>query len=76
MERNTKTQVKNLVIGDRFYKASDGKRTVLQIVPGEVKVTKYTTYDVWCKADADLHKQAMKSNTQVVFLRHAQPATA
>ena len=76
MERNTLTFAKNLQIGDRFYKATDRQKTVLQMIPGETKVTFYTTYDLWCRSDTDHRPKAIKSDTQVIFLRHAIPATA
>lgn len=74
MERLTQTEVKNLLPGDRFYKASDKSKTVLEIVPEKVKRTQYQTYTVFAKRDNQMHPDPMKSNTQVVFLRHADSA--
>ncbi|WP_295674620.1 hypothetical protein [uncultured Mucilaginibacter sp.] len=71
MTRNEVTEVKNLVMGDRFYKQNDAKKTVLEIAEGEAKVTKYQTYKVFAKIPGAKYADPMKSSTMVVFLRHS-----
>lgn len=72
MERNTQTEVKNLLPGDRFYKLNDKKKTVLEIVEEKVKKTHFQTYSVFAKKDGQRFADPMKSNTMVVFLRHKE----
>ncbi|HEY9362183.1 MAG TPA: hypothetical protein VIQ00_02895 [Chitinophagaceae bacterium] len=70
MERNTKTIVNNLAIGDRFLKVNDKKKEVWEKVPHEAKQTKYQTYSHFAKRDYERFPSAMKSDTQVIFLRN------
>lgn len=72
MEKNTKTTIENLQIGDRFYKANDRHKTMFTKVQHESKVTHYQTYQHWALKDAERYPLAMKADTQVVFLRHVQ----
>lgn len=74
MERGTKTTAVALQIGDRFYKAADTKKTVMQMVEHKQKVTKHRTYNLWCLppgTDARYPK-AINSGTEVIFLRHTE----
>lgn len=70
MERNTQTTVRTLEIGDRFYKATDKKKTVLEMIKHDPKTTKHQTYNYWCKGDTDRHPQAIQGGTLVIFLRN------
>jgi|GEM_PF-1564275 len=70
MERNTLTTAKMLQIGDRFYIAKHRKKIIMQMVKGEIKKTYYQTYRYWCQADGDKYPQAIKGDTQVIFLRN------
>jgi hypothetical protein len=70
MTPKTQTIAKNLVPGDRFYKLTDNKKQVLELVDHLVKVTKYTTYSLFCKADGERWPHPILSDTPVVFLRH------
>jgi len=74
MERGTRTNAKALAIGDRFYKATDAKKNVLQMVEHKPKVTKHRTYTLWCLPDGrdPRYPDAINSETEVVFLRHTQ----
>ena len=72
MNRNEVTEVKNLILGDRFYKQNDAKKTVLEIAEGEAKVTIFQTYKVFAKTPGAKYAAPMKSNTPVVFLRHKE----
>ena len=76
MTPRTQTIAKYLVPGDRFYKISDKKKDVLEIVEHPVKVTKYTSYNLFCKGDLDKFATAILSNTPVMFLRHKEPQKA
>lgn len=69
MERGTRTTIDNLAIGDRFYKVKDGNRIVHEKVEHAPLKTKYCLYRNWARADNEKHAQAMKSGTEVVFLR-------
>ena len=75
MERNTRTTAKELKPGDRFYKATDRNKTVLQMEEGAEKKTFFQTYKYWCRADGDRHPQAINPKTEVIFLRHNGTAT-
>lgn len=82
MERNTKTTIYHLQIGDRFYKCNDKSKTIYEKVQQEAKQTYYQTYRHFgiCAAFADdtrISEQAkkaafksFKSDTEVIFLRH------
>jgi len=81
MERNQRTIVANLSIGDRFYKLADKSKKVFQMVEAEKKQTQYQTYKYWCceatiMDSAHLTEQmkmnrfsAIKGDTSVVYLR-------
>lgn len=81
MERNTRTTVKKLKLGDRFYKLGDKKKKAMQLVEGHVKATQFQTYKYFCcPADLmdnklmtiDLKKRqfvAILKDTEVIFLR-------
>ena len=74
MERGTKTTAAALQVGDRFYKAVDKTKTVLQMVEHTAKSTKYQTYSLWYlppNTDAKYPK-AIKGDTEVIFLRHTE----
>ena len=49
MERNTKTTVGALQIGDRFYKCNDKKKLVCEKVESEIKKTHFQTYKHFVK---------------------------
>lgn len=78
MERNTITTMRELKIGDRFYKAADKKKTVYERVEHETTKTKYQTYQYWdlegsllLKAtNLERYAKAITGSTEVVFLRH------
>lgn len=72
LTRGQLTTAGNLSIGDRFYKASDKKKKVLQMVEHETKKTDYQTYNHWCQADDQIKPEAIIAKTPVVFLRHAE----
>lgn len=83
MERNTKTTMRFLTTGDRFYKLTDNKKTVLEKVPHEAKRTNYRTYNNWavdtkyCKGtltedQIELFAKPVNSDTEVIFLRHVE----
>ena len=76
MERNTPTTVNKLKTGDRFYKAKDSKKQVLQMIDHQAKETLHYTYHYWCKTDNDRHPQAIKGDTNVIFLRNATDGAA
>lgn len=71
MEKNTLTTVDKLQIGDRFYKAGDRKKELWTKVEAQKKVTYFQTYVHWAKKDKEVHPQALKANSPVIFLRHA-----
>ncbi len=81
MEPKTATIARNLKVGDRFYKAKDRNKSVLEMVPHETKKTIYQTYKFWCQGDYDKHPTPINGDTPVIFLRHntesngQQPAT-
>lgn len=81
MQRNQRTAVSRLNIGDRFYKQADKSKKVYQMVEGEKKQTQYQTYRYWC-CDASIidspnmtelmkasRYSAIKGDTVVVYLR-------
>lgn len=70
MERNTKTEIRELKPGDRFYKAADRKKEVWEKVEDNAKQTRYQTYSHFAKRDGDKFSQAFKSDTLVIFLRN------
>jgi hypothetical protein len=70
MERNTLTEIKNLIPGDRFYMPKDRNKTVHTKIERGPLTTKYYTYTQWSKADTSLHPEKHKDNTIVHFLRH------
>ncbi len=70
MEANTRTEIKNLLIGDRFYLVKDRNRTLHTKVQGKPFVTKYYTYTHYSRADGAPHPDRHKDNTLVHFLRH------
>lgn len=72
MERNTRTTIGELVLGDRFYRQSDKAKVVWTKVAGEVKKTGYQTYVHFGVRDGGNPKypEALKKDTAVVFLRH------
>lgn len=80
MERNTKTTIYHLTIGDRFYKCNDKSKTVFEKV--EIPQTEsQLTYKHWC-IEAKYFSRVMTSalieklaksiryDTEVIFLRH------
>lgn len=81
MKRNDLVTVVELKIGDRFYKATDKKKTVFEMVVGEKKQNHFRTYKYFC-CEADLIERnpimkdrsykAINKDTQVVFLRHQE----
>jgi len=72
MERNTQTTVYHLQIGDRFYKVNDKKKWVYEMVEGEVKQTHFQTYKHFALKDGERYPDAIKSITEVIFLRHKE----
>lgn len=84
MERNCLTTVAALRIGDRFFKLSDKKRLVLELVQGETKRTHFQTYKHFCcpvsimdnnRMPAQLKERnfkAINKDTQVIFLRNKE----
>lgn len=81
MERNTKTTVYNLQIGDRFYKCNDKKKTILEKVEHSIKQTHFQTYRHWSMEakymgrvitaeQIEKYAKPIKSDTEVIFLRH------
>ena len=82
MERNTITTMRELQIGDRFYKASNKKKTVYERVEHETTKTKYQTYQYWAvegcfqltTTSIERFAKAFTGSTEVVFLRHKELA--
>lgn len=70
MERNTLTTIKEVQIGDRFYKVGDPKKTLYTLTEAEPQKTFFQTYKHFAVKDGEKHKQAFKAFTQVVFLRN------
>lgn len=71
MNRNDVAEIRDLKIGDRFYKAGDKDKTVYEKVEHDTKITKYQTYSHWGAIDGmDKFPCAFKSDTMVVFLRN------
>lgn len=69
MERNTQTTIDELAIGDRFYRAKDRNRKVLEKIEHKAFVTKHYTYRHWALADGERHPEMFKNGTPVVYLR-------
>lgn len=70
MKRNEVTAIKNLQVGDVFYKHNDKSKTVFELVPGEVKTTQYQTYSFFgLKRGAMRFPDTFKGDTVVVYLR-------
>lgn len=69
MQRGDRDIIDNLAIGDRFYKVKDRNKIVHEKVEHAPLKTKYYLYRNWAKADGERHAQAMKNDTEVVFLR-------
>jgi hypothetical protein len=72
MERNTKTTMYHLQIGDRFYKVNDKKKIVYTKVESETKRTHFQTYKHFALKDGERFPDAIKSTTEVIFLRHKE----
>lgn len=70
MKKFTVISVNRLVIGDRFYKVNDKKKKVLELVQGEVLITKFRVYGFFYKTDNDNTPKPIVGSTKVVFLRH------
>ena len=70
MKPKTATTARNLQIGDRFYKAKDRDKKVLEMVPHDTKKTYFQTYKFWCQGDYDKHPTPINGDTPVIFLRH------
>lgn len=73
MERNTMTTVDKLRIGDRFYRASDKNKTMWTKVEAPVKKTFFQTYRHHARKDGDKYAIDVRSDLQVVFMRHTIP---
>ena len=71
MERNEITEIKNLALGDRFYKLKDKSKKVFEKVEAKTKTTQYQTYKDFAKVRGEKFPQPFKSETAVVFLRSA-----
>lgn len=86
MQKFEQTIAGRLKVGDRFYKATDKKKTVYEIVEGEVKNTHWRTYRMFCcpavamdneYMDARLkayQNKPIQSDTKVVYLRSKEVA--
>lgn len=88
MERNTVTYINKLKVGDRFYRAGDKDRLVLEKVDHKVKRTNYQTYSHWAipasiadrfrpdgeqlERQISLWGRALRAETQVVYLRSVE----
>lgn len=81
MERNTKTTMYHLAVGDRFYKCGDKNKTVYEKIDHEVKQTSFQTYSHWAieakylvriiaASNLEHFAKALKSDTDVIFLRN------
>lgn len=66
MERNTKTTLAALEIGDRFYLCKDKKRTVWE----KVENTKVKSSYALIKQDTMKYAQMFRLESEVIFLRH------
>ncbi|RKR83213.1 hypothetical protein BDD43_3415 [Mucilaginibacter gracilis] len=66
MKRNEITEAKHLKLGDRFYKQSDAKKTVLELVAGKPD----KTHNVFAREPHKRYPEPLKRDTKVVFLRH------
>ncbi len=67
----TKTTARMLVVGDRFYKATDRNKTVYQIVQGKPSEDKRKPDTILYKLGDEKYPTEIHPNTQVVFLRNA-----
>ena len=77
MERNTLTEVSQLIPGDRFYLFSDKKKHPwTKMAPKDVKKTFFRTYKHEGHKDGEKFPKFMNSNTKVVFLRHGETVNA
>ena len=78
MERNQLTTVAQLQPGDRFYKRNDKHKKVLVRIAHIPRQMHIQNYKHWCLpasiADKQLERYAMaiKKETPVIFLRHAE----
>jgi hypothetical protein len=82
MEKNNRTDLYRLKIGDRFYFASDKTKKVWQLVKFSSNEGKHWLHgdrsysaDVEVKDDNN-QKKFSKGTTTVIFLRHTTMATA
>lgn len=71
MERNTKTTIDKLAIGDRFYKQNDRNKAIHEKIDRAPFKTKHYTYTNWAMKDGERHPEKMRHDTAVVFLRNA-----
>lgn len=71
MERLQQTTIKELQVGDRFYRTGDKKKTVFTVVKCPIKKTHFRTYRYFALADGELHPHPINLSTQLTFLRHA-----
>lgn len=70
MKRNQLTTAAALSPGDVFYKLKDKAKRPLQMVEHKATSTHYQTYNYWCAPNGNIKlAEAIKGNTQVVFLR-------
>lgn len=70
MKRNEVTTAAALSPGDVFYKLKDKAKKALQMVEHSTTTTHYQTYKYWCAPNGNIKlAEAIKGNTQVVFLR-------
>ena len=70
MERNTVATIRELEIGDRFYKSGDKNKVVYEKVDHEATQTHFQTYSNFATTASDPFPKAFKGHTKVVFLRH------
>lgn len=82
MERNSVTTISKLKLGDRFYKAGDKNKKVLEKFDHAVKQTRFQTYSHFAVPASVIdtlkpghevlssYIMAMKSDTELIFLRH------
>jgi hypothetical protein len=72
MEKFTRTTVRELQTGDRFYKASDAKKQMYEIVERDVKKTAYRHYHFWALKDGFTKPDPLNGDTLVVFVRNSK----
>lgn len=71
MKRNEITAIKNLQVGDVFYKHNDKSKTVFELVEGKPIATQYQTYSFFgLKRGTKKYPDVFKSDTVVVYLRN------